>query len=161
MQLILVRHADAEPDAATDAERPLTPLGHAQAAALCRALRRVGGMDALLSSPAVRARQTAEAVAPLLPPGESVVVTDALAVDRLDRRAIAGLCRGHAVVVLVGHMPDIAAFAGWLLTGSDRHADALPFEKCAAASIRFPGGAGEAQGVLEWFVPPAWFGGGG
>ena len=157
MQLILVRHADAEPSAATDAARPLTALGRAQAAALCRGLGRVGVVpDVILSSPAVRCRETAAALVPLAP-GLAVTETPALASGRLDADALFDAI-GHArCAVAVGHMPDIASFAECTLGAWGGVGDSMPFAKCAAASISYPGGPNESAGTLDWFVPPTWF----
>ncbi len=158
MQLILVRHADADAEAATDAARPLTPLGHAQAAALCRGLRRAGVVpDLVLSSPAVRARDTAAALLSLAP-GLVVTETAALRSGRLDPAAVLAMVAGSQCAVAVCHMPDVAAFAEVLLTGAEPHG-LMPFEKCAAASFSFRGDAGQGAGVLDWFVSPAWFAG--
>ena len=64
-QLWLLRHADAEPHGTrSDAERRLTPRGVSQAHAAGIALARLGAdFDAVLFSPRVRARQTAELAA--------------------------------------------------------------------------------------------------
>ena len=60
MQLVIVRHAEAAPGA-PDALRPLTPTGHKHAEALGAELREQGiEPDAVVSSPLVRARETAE-----------------------------------------------------------------------------------------------------
>lgn len=65
MELILVRHAQPLEEARRDglpADPPLSARGRSQADALARWL--VGeGVDRLISSPALRARQTADAVA--------------------------------------------------------------------------------------------------
>jgi len=65
MELILIRHADALPlgqgGIMEDAARPLSELGQTQARALAAALDRSGTrLNVLLTSPAVRTRQTAE-----------------------------------------------------------------------------------------------------
>ena len=61
MLLILVRHAEAEPGK-PDELRPLTASGH-EAARLLGELLAERGPDAVVSSPLVRARLTAEAIA--------------------------------------------------------------------------------------------------
>src|ERR1700704_5418837 len=64
-QLWLLRHAEAEPHGTRqDAERRLTERGERQARAAGVALARMGlKFDAVLFSPKVRARQTAELAA--------------------------------------------------------------------------------------------------
>jgi phosphohistidine phosphatase SixA len=102
MRLFIVRHAKAA-QGEPDEQRPLTERGRAAALELGQ---RLGGeqLDAVVSSPLVRARETAEAIARAadleleiderLAPG-----ADAAAV----RAVVAG--RGDTVVV-VGHQPD-------------------------------------------------------
>src|SRR5262249_17415911 len=64
--LYLNRHGEATPlgpDIAADDARPLTDKGKAQAAALAQALQRAGvTLDRLITSPLLRARQTAEGI---------------------------------------------------------------------------------------------------
>ncbi|HEX9396799.1 MAG TPA: histidine phosphatase family protein [Burkholderiales bacterium] len=110
MDLILWRHADAE-DGKPDLERALTPKGHKQAAAVAKWLRKRLPEDyALVSSPAVRARQTAEAlqrsirIEKQLAPGASV-------------EAILKTAGNRGTVVLVGHQPDLGNALAYLLTG--------------------------------------------
>jgi broad specificity phosphatase PhoE len=67
MQLYVIRHAEAaEPGTAganRDEDRPLTDSGREQGRVVARALRRAGvRLDHLLTSPLVRARQTAVTV---------------------------------------------------------------------------------------------------
>lgn len=67
MELILVRHAQPLEESRRDgrpADPPLSPRGRVQADAVARWLAQ-DGVDRLISSPALRARQTADAVARL------------------------------------------------------------------------------------------------
>src|ERR1700736_2440977 len=68
MQLYLIRHADAVPlgeaGIIDDPSRPLTAKGEAQARLVGEGLSRRGiKLQTLLTSPLVRARQTADAIA--------------------------------------------------------------------------------------------------
>jgi phosphohistidine phosphatase len=102
VRVFLVRHAEAAPGE-PDALRPLTPEGRATARALGE---RLAGerLDAVVSSPLRRARETAEAVAAAA--GLSAETHDGLgpgATGTSLRDAVAG--RGETVAV-VGHQPD-------------------------------------------------------
>jgi phosphohistidine phosphatase len=102
MRLIVVRHAEAAPGD-PDETRPLTPAGQDAARALGE---RLAGerIDVILTSPLLRARETAEAIArssraPVevderLAPGATAATT---------KEAVAG--KGETVVT-VGHQPD-------------------------------------------------------
>ncbi len=64
MHLLVVRHAQPHDETETGGEGdpPLTDLGHAQAEAVCAYLR-TQGVDHIVASPMVRARQTGEPLA--------------------------------------------------------------------------------------------------
>ena len=101
--LWLLRHAEAE-DGLPDDERPLTERGAMQADAAGRALAVLGvHLDACLSSPKLRAVQTAErACEPL---GVPVTVERALSGEPFDVEA---LTAGLGDVLLVGHDPSFS-----------------------------------------------------
>jgi phosphohistidine phosphatase len=111
MRLVIVRHAEAAPGS-PDELRTLTPNGRDQARELGRRLREeVGAPDAILSSPLLRARETAQALGLGVPEPDERLAPGATAEDV--REAVAG--RGDTVVV-VGHQPDcgkvVAALGG-------------------------------------------------
>jgi phosphohistidine phosphatase len=116
MRLLIVRHAEAAPGS-PDELRSLTPDGREQARQLGERLRALGlAPDAIVSSPLLRARETAAALAF----GEAVV-DERLApgATPLDvRDAAAG--RGETVLV-VGHQPDCGRAVA-ALTGGDEPA---------------------------------------
>jgi phosphohistidine phosphatase len=99
--LWLLRHADAA-DGLPDDERPLTERGVEQAQDAGRALERLGvNLDACLSSPKLRALQTAQlACGPL---GVEVTVEPRLSGEPFD---VDDLCAGLGDVLLVGHDPS-------------------------------------------------------
>jgi phosphohistidine phosphatase len=101
--LWLLRHAEAA-DGFPDDERPLTERGVRQAEAAGRAVARLGArVDACLSSPKLRAVQTAELACEAL--GVPVTIEPALSGEPFDvRELLAGL--GH--VLLVGHDPSFS-----------------------------------------------------
>lgn len=117
MQVFLVRHAKAAPGE-PDALRPLTPHGRQQARELGRRLAGEGVRpSAVLTSPLLRARETADEIARAT--GSSVEPDERLApgatVDDL-RDAAAGR---DGPLVVVGHQPDCGLIAGEL-TGEEQ-----------------------------------------
>ena len=101
--LWLLRHAEAA-DGLPDDERPLTDLGTRQAEAAGAALSRLGvKLDTCLSSPKLRALQTAQiACEPL---GLSVSIEPALGGEPFDVRE---LTAGLGDALLVGHDPSFS-----------------------------------------------------
>lgn len=152
MQLHLIRHADAgDPGAwrGDDDERPLSDKGYAQAERLALHLALVGfEPDAVLSSPKVRARQTAEIVASAL--GQDVRLDDRLG-GGLPLQAVEAILRDAGDVarpVLVGHDPDFSELLSTLTGGQ------LEMKKGALARIDLQDGLRPGGGRLRWLLPP-------
>ena len=109
----LLRHGEAEDAAESDAARRLTDKGERQSRDAGRALARLGvELDLCLTSPKVRALQTAELACEEL--AVPVAVTDALRGGTFDAEELAS---GHGEVLLVGHEPDFSR-AVQLATGA-------------------------------------------
>jgi phosphohistidine phosphatase len=121
VKVFLVRHADADaeiPEGLDDAARSLTTKARAKAFAHFAALKpRMDGVGLILTSPLVRAVQTAQILC----------LAQALAVPmRVDRSllpdmpvgSLDGVLGAHrdTDVVLVGHNPSMAAMAAHLLS---------------------------------------------
>jgi phosphohistidine phosphatase len=101
MRLLIVRHAEAAPGD-PDEQRPLTAEGQAQARALGERLRADGfSPDALVTSPLLRARETASALGLGEPQPDDRLAPGASPEDIRE----AALGRGETVLV-VGHQPD-------------------------------------------------------
>jgi phosphohistidine phosphatase len=109
----LLRHGDAEDGSGDDAARQLTKKGRRQAEDAGRALKALGvQLDACLTSPKVRALQTAElACKPL---GVKVEEDERLRGGDFDPLDLAA---GRGEVLLVGHEPDFSGAVA-LATGS-------------------------------------------
>jgi phosphohistidine phosphatase SixA len=116
VRVYLCRHAEAAPGD-PDELRELTPAGDAQARALGERLASLASPPRrVLTSPLVRARRTADAVAEALaldaePRAELVPGATVASL----RRALAG---AEGPVAVVGHQPDCSEIA-LALTGSD------------------------------------------
>lgn len=114
MRIFLVRHAEAAPGE-PDELRPLTAAGKAAARALGERLA-TNHIDAVVCSPLLRARETADAIA-------SAVNLEAEPDERLAPGAdVAGLSNAVAdrgdTVVVVGHQPDCSELV-LALTGQE------------------------------------------
>ncbi len=151
MNLYLLRHADAEErkPGMADADRELTAKGREQAQRVAAWLKRQGVQaEALVSSPLVRARQTAEPVAEAL--GLKIIEDSRLAGLRLTAEAVRDLARelGTAEsLLLVGHEPDLSDLIRELTRGQ------VEMKKGGIALVRC-GNLAPGDGVLAWLVPP-------
>ena len=155
-ELYLIRHglaaerSDAYPD---DTKRPLTSHG------IARLKKEAAGLveldvtfDVILTSPLVRCRQTADALAAALTSEPSVVNVEALApggsysalVDELSRYA------RKRRIALVGHEPGIGEVAARLI-GAKRPVE---FKKGAICRIDVQSLPPAGPGELRWFLTP-------
>ncbi|MEA2332126.1 MAG: phosphohistidine phosphatase [Thermoleophilaceae bacterium] len=136
--LWLLRHGDAE-DGSPDAERPLTDKGCEQARAAGAALKALGvEIDACLTSPKVRAADTARIACEELGGGVDPQLEPKLAGGPFDAEALAAGLGDE--VLLVGHDPDFS-MAVHSLTG-------------AQVRMKKGGMAGVQKGELKTFLRP-------
>jgi phosphohistidine phosphatase len=156
-ELYLIRHGmaaergDAFPD---DTKRPLTPRGIQRLKRAGKALAALEvTFDVILTSPLVRTRQTAEALAStfrepppivnapsLVPGGTHNAIVDDLAKQALRKKRIA----------IVGHEPGIGELAA-RLTGLRKP---LEFKKGAICRIDVAALPPTGNGQLKWFLTP-------
>jgi phosphohistidine phosphatase len=162
MQLFLLRHAEAEPYAANDEKRMLTAKGSKQAESIGRFCLRQGFIpEMILSSPLVRAEETARLVARELNLPKLVQIADFLRAGMTSERAFSGL-RELSVdrakrekysektsIMLVGHEPDFSNLAGALIGG---RAGNVHFRKATLMGLTLqelkPG-----AGTIEFLIP--------
>lgn len=155
--LILIRHAKTG-DAPRDIERALTDRGHADAAAIGRALASAGFTpDRIVVSPARRAQQTWADAQEELDPAPRVVVEDERIYDN-DENLLLDIVRETpddvTTLVLVGHNPSFGGLA--LLLGS-REARRAGFPTAACAAFVIDGSWADAAPEIatpHWFAVP-------
>lgn len=154
LELYLVRHADAGDSAlwtGDDRERPLSKKGRRQAKALARTLKDLGlRVDALISSPLIRAAQTAK---PIAKATGVEVLTDERLGYAFGKQELADLVAGLGAdaqrVVLVGHDPGFTDVAS-LLAGTDISMAKGALARIDLADREVRAGAGD----LRWLLPP-------
>lgn len=152
MRVTLIRHGEAGDDAARDELRSLTLRGRVAVARVGRALRRRGGdFTVIVSSPLVRALQTAEIVAAEVGYAGRLVVNEALVPEARVAHAV-DLVRSLAQedsVAFVAHEPILSSLAGELL-GTGRFP---ALRKAEALRLRLPDGKpGSAE--VRWRIDP-------
>ena len=128
MRLYLVRHADAAPGE-PDELRPLTGHGRQQARDLGARLAAEGaGHPAVISSPLLRARETAEESARAL--GATPATDERLAPGATAADVREAVAEHGGDVVAVGHQPDCGRIAAELTGGPEP-----PFPKAGLVVI--------------------------
>ena len=120
MLLYILRHANADTEAATDEARELSEKGREQARTVAQFCTRQGiRPHVIFSSPLVRAQQTAKPVAKEL--GMEVSTAPWLACGATPEGILGQLSalKGAASVMLVGHQPDFGELIAHLIGASD------------------------------------------
>lgn len=160
MKLIIVRHAIALPreswTGAPDAQRPLTDAGREQARRVGEALRRLKLSPGLiLTSPWVRAVQTAEQIAVAFDGKLPVREAPALRGDSTPREASSALkaVADEQQVIAVGHEPHLSEWLAELISADGSARCLLKKGSVACVELeRVPPEPG--SGTLRWLMTP-------
>jgi len=123
MRIYLFRHGEAlskaDPNIASDADRPLVEEGIRRTRQAAEGLKRLGiALDAVFTSPWLRAKQTAQIVCEVLEIGGQLKVMEELAGDKTIEHVMNALVKQAQFedVMLVGHNPLLSDLAAYLLT---------------------------------------------
>ncbi len=154
MDLYFLRHGLAGDRAdwtENDDERPLTKPGKKRMADEAKTMADLGlKLDAILTSPLVRARQTADIVAKHLDMQDAVVEDKRLG-PGFDPGKLSEIVREHDsanALMLVGHEPDFSATIGELVGRAN-----VVMKKGGLAYIHLSN-TSPLEGELVWLVPP-------
>jgi phosphohistidine phosphatase len=155
MELYFLRHGDyAKKTGLKDAECPLSEQGAALMEREASFIARLGVRpDLVLTSPLLRARQTAEIMARGLGLSSAPVV-DARLGPGFGSKALGDILlerRDSAVLMLVGHAPDMSDAIGACIGGSG-----VEMKKGSLARVDI-GNPRSPSGALVWLLPPQVF----
>jgi phosphohistidine phosphatase len=155
MFVYFLRHASANQHKILpkhDDERPIDKLGKQQCHVVGQALVAFGvKVDAVISSPLIRAIQTAELAVTELGYQDRIVISDAMRPEaNFDQfHDLLGHYSESKAIMVVGHNPSITEFLLHLMTGNEP-SDCVDFKKGAVAKIEVQG----EKGVLHWLLTP-------
>jgi phosphohistidine phosphatase len=159
MNLYILRHgvaADSAPGGGGDAARPLTSEGEAKMWRITKAMAALElSFDMILSSPYLRARQTAEIVAEAFGAQKRMELCDALTPAGRVKELIGIITHRKPPpenVLLVGHEPNLSELISVLVSGDAGFSVALKkggLCKLTVASLK----PGQCAG-LEWLLTP-------
>ncbi len=160
MNLYIVRHAIAVQRGTSgyedDSQRPLTDKGRKKMEKIVKGLRQLDiELDMILSSPYVRAHDTAKILADefkmdnqlqfsenLIPPGNFEALINEIQ-DKYDVGSLA----------LVGHEPMLSQFISWLVTGNKEMN--LTLKKGGVCCLSSDQLYQDQRATLEWLLTPA------
>ncbi len=160
MDLYIIRHAIAQPIGSkndfTDEKRKLTSQGRDLMREAARGLRKLGlQFDLILTSPLVRAVETAEIVAEALGYDQALVQqTVNLAPGASFAELFSEVKRHNGIesIALVGHQPDLGALVSTLVWGDGRAS--VPLKKGSVCSIDVMETVPTVRGALAWLLTP-------
>jgi phosphohistidine phosphatase len=160
MNLYILRHGIAvehgTPGFKTDADRPLIPKGKRQLGQIAAAMRNMGlDFGLILSSPFLRARQTAEIVAKSLKLKKRLAFSDALTPDgdpKVLIRQLNELKPAPDNILLVGHEPYLSQLAALLISGGGMAG--VEFKKGGLCKLETGPLRPGRCGTLTWLLTP-------
>lgn len=157
-QFFVMRHgiavARGDPNFPDDAKRPLTPEGRKKLKAVARGLFRLGlRVDSIISSPLVRASETAAIIAEVLGPGITIETSDFLRPGGSLQALLTSLGKRveHRSVLVIGHEPDLSEGVARLI-GNTRAS--FQFKKGGCCRIDFEKFPPHPPGTLVWWLTP-------
>ena len=154
--LYLVRHAIAAergPKYPDDTLRPLTKRGIARMREAARGFADLDpAIDVVISSPLVRAKQTAKILLAELSPAPAHELIEELSPGcaPADLADALGRYEKQRTIALVGHEPDLGTFAAWL-TGAHKP---IPFKKGGIACFEVTAFPPDRNSTLLWSALP-------
>ncbi|MDT8383271.1 MAG: histidine phosphatase family protein [Gammaproteobacteria bacterium] len=144
-QLTLLRHAKSDWDSLSDSDydRPLSHRGIRDANRVGRWLQEQAyAPDYIVSSPALRARQTIEAVNSVLEIAPQHIHYDSniyMANRETLLQVLAGIPKKYSSILLVGHNPGLDELLVYLCAGKPEHSkDGKLLTTAAIASLAMP-----------------------
>ncbi len=162
MELYFLRHAIAvergTPGYEDDSRRPLTDEGRAKMQNNARGMKALDiSFDAVLSSPYVRAEQTAAIVASVFKIRTSDIrITEQLtpfaAFEDLLKELTTHFPKARRIL-LVGHEPHLSGMVSFLLVGGQ--SIPIEFKKGGLCSLRAEKLSGPGSATFNWMLTPA------
>jgi phosphohistidine phosphatase len=163
MKLYILRHGDAGEHGDPrykDSERPLTPKGIQRTKQMTHTLKQMEiSFDAILSSPLVRAKQTAEIVARGLQLMDKLKLTEQLSLSGSMEKLVEQINAIRPVpdsVLLSGHEPYLSGFISLLCVGGPEFL--VRMKKGALCRLEVEALACGRCATLEWLLQPRLFG---
>jgi phosphohistidine phosphatase len=160
MNLYLMRHGIAvesdDPAVTQDNQRALTSKGAKRLRRAARGLRYLDiSFDGILTSPVLRARQTAEIVATALGLESRLEEVSGLAPESTVEHLLFGLERyqDRKHILMVGHEPLLGKTIGSLLCGGG-HGLEIDLRKGSLCRIEIDGLPLSSPGILHWHLAP-------
>lgn len=159
MNLYIIRHAiaveEGTPEYEEDNQRPLTDKGKKKMRQIAKGLRALGvGFDLVLSSPYVRAKETAEILADVFKMKKSIEFSENLIPMGDPDLLISEINEKYSVdsIALVGHEPELTNLIG-LFVSENAGVD-ITLKKGGVCSLSADDLHHTRKATLEWLLTP-------
>jgi phosphohistidine phosphatase len=159
MKLYVVRHSNAvepgTPEYDNDSLRPLTEKGRDKMREIASALKKLEVTpDLIVSSPYIRARETAEILAKVLKYKKELLFNDTLVPEGVPDQIIGEINGKYNVdeLMLVGHEPCLSILIGTLTAGNPDLA--IDLKKGGVCCLSSGDLRTDRKAVLEWHLTP-------
>lgn len=159
MNLYIIRHAiaveEGTPGYEEDSQRPLTDKGKKKMRQIAKGLRALGvRFDMVLSSPYIRAKETAEILADVFKMKKSLELSENLIPMSDPDLLIAELNEKYSVdsIALVGHEPALSHLIGFLV--SERGGLDITLKKGGVCSLSIDDLHHARKATMEWLLTP-------
>ena len=160
MNIYIVRHAVAAergtPGYEDDSARPLTEAGSRKMKKIAKGFQRLGvELDVILTSPYVRARDTAKILAKQFNGMEKVFFSENLIPPGNFESLVFEIHEKYNVanIALVGHEPMLSSLVSWLTTGTMDVR--MTMKKGGIAYLSSETLFQDGRATLEWLLTPA------
>jgi phosphohistidine phosphatase len=153
MIVYLLRHGTADPyHPLGDSRRALTPDGQRKVRSVVTAAREAGMTpDVILSSPFVRARESAEIAANVVRFKDPIAFSSVFEPGSSPQAAWEEIRKHEGQILVAGHDPLFSSLTGFLLNCPTLQ---IEFKKAGLVAIEFGRVTSEPRGVLNWYLTP-------
>lgn len=158
MEIYFLRHAEAQEkkEGMNDEERPLTSFGASTISNVAKSLtRNIDSFDLILTSPLLRARQTADIMGNIFHNKERIKESQNLLVGTEPSRLLDEIKKHKKLkrLLIVGHQPHLGICVSYLTGESEDRAD---IKKGGCALVKMEDFK-RAKGKLIWIKTPSDF----
>lgn len=158
MNIYLIRHGDSEgiSKGLKDSERKLTSEGELRLRNASLYWKNIiPEFDNIISSPYLRALQTAKIIASIYNFKKEILIDKRLGCGSETEDLVEILNAFQSgEIAIVGHQPDLSNHLSRFISGSSAFVE---FKKGAIAKLSFNNRVREGKGVLEFLIPPGVF----
>jgi len=153
MNIFLIRHGDAESVkiGMSDGERKLTPEGEALLYKAAEGWTKlIPSIDYIVSSPLIRAVQTAQIIKKVFQCNNEILIDKAVISDKTQLILELANALHGTNIAFCGHEPSFSRYLAEMIANSG---DNLVFKKGMIAKVSFEGKVRVGAGCLEFLIP--------